>query len=99
MGSGTNHSRLEIEEIKRHSDVYIRSTREGSNTDLMRAGVARLIACLFYIELLSAPTFYSTSEYAHVLLRCRLPEGQQLLCLVKGLYRLKTLVHHHGDEA
>ena len=65
----------------------------------MQAAAARLIACLFYIELLSTPTFYTTTEYVQVLLRCRLPEGQQLLCLVKGLFHLKALVHHHGDEA
>lgn len=88
-----------MEEIERYSDIYIRSPIQGLSTSLIYDTARRLITCLFYIELLSAPTFYSTPTYAHVLLKCRLSSGKPFLTLIKCLHHQRTMVHFRADEA
>lgn len=87
-----------MDDLKRRSDVYVQTSSKESSSSLPIVA-RRLVACLFYIKLLLVPAFYATLEFAHVLLRCRLTEGKQLLCLLKGLHRLRARVYHRGDEA
>lgn len=67
------------------------------NTRLLRATASRMLSCLFYIELITIPTFYSVPEMASIRLSCRLPPGPPLMHLVSELRRGRALLHYRGD--
>jgi len=58
----------------------------------------RLLASLFYIELMQVPTFFEAAERAHVCLQCRVLPGAALIDLISNLRRRKARVHYGGDS-
>lgn len=54
----------------------------------------RLLASLFYIELIQPPSLFGAAEGAHVCLQCRVPRGAVLIDLVSNLQRRRALVRY-----
>ncbi|KAH6869642.1 hypothetical protein B0T10DRAFT_523573 [Thelonectria olida] len=59
----------------------------------------RMLSCLFYIELLSAPMLYSSPEAACIRLLCRLTPGPEMTNLITGLHLRSARIHYRGAEA
>ena len=55
-------------------------------------------AGLFYIELTSLPSFYSSPEICSVQVHCRIPPGHALLDLLFKLRREKRYFYYRGSE-
>lgn len=58
----------------------------------------KILCSLFYIELESAPLFYSSIERCTVKLHCRLPPGDELQELLHFFWRNKTRMIYKGSE-
>lgn len=57
-----------------------------------------MISCLFYIELVAAPMFYSSPEIVHVRLLCRLPPGLETMKFVGFLNLQGIQIQYRGAE-
>ncbi|KAK5997515.1 hypothetical protein PT974_02878 [Cladobotryum mycophilum] len=66
--------------------------------DLERVA-SKLLSCLFYIELASAPEFYTSPEVCTILVCCRVPPGHGLLDLLARLHRNKACIYYQGSES
>ncbi|KAH8909466.1 hypothetical protein BR93DRAFT_924444 [Coniochaeta sp. PMI_546] len=58
----------------------------------------RLLASLFYVELIQLPKFFETTERAQVCLQCRVPSGAALVALISSLRRRRARVQYGGGS-
>ncbi|KAF4468234.1 Vitamin B6 biosynthesis [Fusarium albosuccineum] len=77
-------------QITDEEEIYVRYSGGPYNHAVLTSISASLVAALFYIELVAAPTFYAGPELCMIRLQCRVPPGDELLELLYSLYRRKT---------
>lgn len=67
-------------------------------TDDPQAAAERLLALLFYVELIVLPDFYRAAEQARLCLQCRVPPGPALMELVTNLQQRRVRLHYRGSN-
>ncbi|KAF5571961.1 patatin-like serine hydrolase [Fusarium phyllophilum] len=83
---------------RQHHDVVVRYMGAHCDSPPPKLAASRMIASLFYIELVFTPHFYSTPERVQARLLCRLPPSATLISLVTDLHARGTRVIFWGTE-
>ncbi|KAG4292492.1 hypothetical protein FPRO06_11980 [Fusarium proliferatum] len=83
---------------RQHNDVVVRYMGANCDSPPLKLAASRMIASLFYIELVFTPHFYSTPEHAQTRLLCRLPPSATLISLMTDLHARGTRVIFWGTE-
>lgn len=60
--------------------------------------VGQLYSCLFYVELLGTPSFYTSPQECFVQVNCRIPPGPSLVDFLFKLRRKNACFHYRGSE-
>lgn len=64
-----------------------------------RPTASRLFASLFYVELMTIPSFHKGTERVRLLLQCRIPQGLVLVEVVNRLYRRRAQLYYGEEES
>ncbi|KAM7197977.1 hypothetical protein V8F33_005244 [Rhypophila sp. PSN 637] len=78
-------------------DILVEYGGGGYDSHLLREIAARMHSSLFYVELVTEPTFYSAPETIRLRLLCRLPPGPPLMSLLSTLKRRNARVYYGAD--
>jgi hypothetical protein len=79
------------------SDVRVETADQVHHKELLPLS-SRLIASLFYVEVVSVPTFYSAPDTCKALIQCRIPPGPVLYDLLAKLHRDKVRLYYRANE-
>lgn len=85
--------------MEHQPDFELRYMDGPNNISSLQSNAERMLSSLFYVELVSAPRFYSSPEAVCVRLLCRLPPSSLMTGIIKGLHLRNSSIHYHGAEA
>lgn len=80
-----------------HSQISVQYAGGSYSSGLVKSVASTLIANLFYLELYSVPSFYTSPQVCDVYVRCRIEPGNALLDLLIGFQRQNAYLSYRGD--